>query len=41
VVPTIELLAAQMKEADSDEQIMPLSQMALLLVDWTDPAKTV
>jgi hypothetical protein len=41
VVPTIEMLATQIKESDPDEQAMSLSQMALLLVDWTDPSKMV
>lgn len=41
VVPTLETLAAQAKETSADEQAMPLNQMALLLVDWTDPAKVV
>jgi hypothetical protein len=35
-MPTIELLASQ-----ADELTIPLSQMALLLVDWTDPSKAV
>jgi hypothetical protein len=35
------MLATQIKASDPDEQAMPLSQMALLLVDWTDPSKVV
>ena len=41
VVPTIEMLATQARETDADDQAMTLNQMALLLVDWTDPAKVV
>jgi hypothetical protein len=38
VVDTLELLAEANEDVSSEHHI-PLSQAALLLVDWTDPEK--
>ncbi len=40
-IPLFDSLAEAVREADEDEEMLPINQIALLLVDWTDPSKIV
>lgn len=41
LVPTLELLAETVEDPELAAEMLPLPQMAILLLDWTDPAKIV
>lgn len=41
MIPTLDLIADNAREADDDVKAIPLGQTALVLLDWTDPNKVV